>query len=325
MSNSIVSKLVVDSESLTEEKVSSLFKKMDLFVPSEMMGTNITKGKKKKFSETTFYLGILREIASHKPFTLGVEDGANWLTVKKSNIHTFVTINLTGELFNQNKDRIFRFIEDAFSELSGIVAFACSSEDDFWQNNTDPDFYRLRNKSIEGVRLKQCPIIKGRQIVDIEYNPGHSHFIGDVWFGSCWAMWFGKGFFRYIPNQMLSDYNNCFENKTLASDSIRILLYEDVFDYGNLQSRDKQWFFRKNVGIDEIAHSLMKEPIKQQDPTVEIETLEKLPNGKGMKVTYYYGKSGELVPKSKATTFKSYELDVSGNTISYVESKSGGQ
>lgn len=75
-------------------------------------------------------------------------------------------------------------IDNLFCKYGGIIAHACSAEDDFWQNNMDPKLYSVYGKSLVGVTLKDSPRFKGKEIIDVERNPGHSHIICEMWFGS---------------------------------------------------------------------------------------------------------------------------------------------
>lgn len=91
---------------------------------------------------------------------------------------------------------------------------------------------------------------------EIEKLFSHNHFSKTgLWFGSSWRMWFGKQYFSIITREKILSFSDGYSNIELENDSICIILYKDVWDYENLIHRDIQWKFRKEVGIDEIAHS----------------------------------------------------------------------
>ncbi|MEW9702979.1 hypothetical protein [Paenibacillus sp. SI8] len=316
MTDKIVFSIVIDSSQATVGNVTQWFKSFNYFQASEMKGTFLTKGSLRKYNEKSFYNGIEKELKANKPITLGIEYEDNWLTFKKSSYHSFLTCNLTSDIFAKNKEDILKYIDLFFEKYEGIVAYACSSEDNFWQNNTDIDFFGIKNKSMNNVRLKPCPVLVGRQIVDVEYNPGHSHFIKDVWFGSCWAMWFGEKFFEFIPNEILSGFNDLYEKKQLENGSLRMMLYENLWESELPRHREIQWKFRRQVGMDEVAHKLMNEPdYNEIDPSIEISTTGEFKHGGVRLITYYFDREGNVVPRSKAMESKSYEFNDKGKVV----------
>ena len=153
-------------------------------------------------------------------------------------------------------DQIIEQLSTFFQICQGRVGFVCSSLDYYWQNNEDPKDYERKGKSLEGVVLKQDPLFRSRQIVDVEMLPGHSHNKFDSWFGSCWTMFFGLSYFQFIPSDVLLSFKDGYETVHFPNGAIRIKLYQDVWDYEDPQNRLIQWNFRRSVGMDEIAHGL---------------------------------------------------------------------
>jgi hypothetical protein len=143
-----------------------------------------------------------------------------------------------------------------FENHNGIIGYAVSENDQKWQNTTDIEEFIKANMSIENLKFTQHHIKKDRLIIDKESFPGHNHFIGYLWFGSAWKMWFGKKYYEYIEKEKLLKFNGCYEKKELKNSSLSITLYKNVLDYDLSENRQLQWGFRNIVGMDEVAHNL---------------------------------------------------------------------
>lgn len=155
---------------------------------------------------------------------------------------------------------------------------------------------------MEGLKFTTSKIGLPEKIVDVEYNPGHSHRYEGVWFGSCYQMWFGRPYYEFISKEKLQSFRNCHENMELENDAVRITLYEDIWDFDNPANRERQWDFRRSMGVDEVAHALLekpKKPRKPVDPMVEFQ--KKTENGVGYEwVINYADEKNKPIEKSKA-------------------------
>ena len=171
--------------------------------------------------------------------------------VKEKDVRVIFSLKLLKE--NQ---RIERMLEELMCNGYGICATKCSSMDDFLQNLESIDLYSHYKGSIKGKRTTHHPDRPRKKIIDIECNPGHHHLKAGIWFGAYHCMWFGKDFYQYIPKEKLKVFSDCYENIELENEVLRITLYEDMWDYENPLNRNRQWDFRRSVGIDEVAHSL---------------------------------------------------------------------
>jgi hypothetical protein len=129
-------------------------------------------------------------------------------------------------------------------------------------------------------------------------------------------MWFGQKYFTYIPKEALLSFQNGFETIELEDGSLRITLYEKIGYYDNPENRKIQWDFRRKVGMDHVAHQLLEEPIIDEfpDPSIQINT-ENLQHGGIRGITYYFNNFKEVVPRSKATSKYSYEVDCNGDIL----------
>lgn len=212
-------------------------------------------------------------------------------------------------------DDVIQYVSNVMKEHCGIVSFMSSAEDNFWQNNMDVQYFTLKNKSLSNYKLIPKPMFPDKEIVDVEANPGHHHYTDGAWFGSSWTMWFGKEYFKFIPKEILTGFKNCYENIEFSEDLLRIKLYENIWDYELYENREKQCAFRKWTGIDEVAHTLIKQPKTVDDPAISIQTEDSCKYGGIRRITYYFNRDGNVVTKSKAQVSKIYELAQSGDVL----------
>lgn len=209
--------------------------------------------------------------------------------------------------------RIECMIEDTMCTGQGIFALKCSSMDDFLENLDSISGYRYYKGNIKGKKTTHPRNMPRKEIIDVEYNAGHSHMEEGIWFGSYHCMWFGRDFYQYISKEKLQAFSNCYENVELENDVIRIMLYKNMWDYENPVNRNRQWDFRRSVGIDQVAHSLHgKKKKKVTDPVLEI--LAKDENGNEV-TRFYFTSHGKNVRKSQATVERTYTHSPDGKLL----------
>lgn len=251
----ILFKFICYSEDITLEMVKEWCAEVsNCFTPERMRGVYISNQKSCKYNKKKLYNGLEKELNSQKTL-LSLFDEKNRFTISKNaqeNDTATISLIIDKSLVLVDIDGMI----DSFMSQCGIVAFKCSLDDDFWQNAEDLSYYTSENKSLEGIKTKTRLYGNREEIVDIEYNPGHSHTARGIWFGSCYRMWFGKAYYQYIEKQELQKFDNCYENKELENDVIRITLYEDMWAYDKRENRKIQWDFRKRTGMDEATHRL---------------------------------------------------------------------
>jgi len=105
---------------------------------------------------------------------------------------------------------------------------------------------------------------RDKYLIDLESVPTHHHFImtGDkLWFGACAIMYFSELYYKYIPKEKWERFSDCEENIVLENGLRKVVLYNDLSDFENPDNRKKQWAFRKQLGIDEVAHKLIHDDI----------------------------------------------------------------
>jgi hypothetical protein len=103
---------------------------------------------------------------------------------------------------------------------------------------------------------------RDKYLIDLESVPTHHHFIktGDkLWFGACAIMYFSELYYKYIPKEIWEEFTDCEENVNLENGLRKIVLYNDLTDFENPDNRKKQWAFRNQLGVDEVAHKLIQD------------------------------------------------------------------
>lgn len=318
MSERINIDIILNSEEVNIQDLKTWVDIMSYFNPISMMCKKLTRGKFRKFNKEIFYKNIESELFEEDNSII-IKDDRNYISIyRNSNKKEVISLLciLEQDIFEENKKFILSLLNKFMVENKGIVAHVCSLDDWFWQNNEDLHVYQIRSKSIENIKIKKSEIFTDKDIVDIEFNPGHFHNVNGLMFGSCWMMWYGEGFFKYIPKQVLENFKECYENKQISEDCIRITLYENPWQYGKEENRDKQWSFRKNVGIDEIVSILEENNDISDDIDATIEISEGEFEHGGIRLfKYYYDAEDNLVEKSKAFKSIIYELDKDGKIV----------
>lgn len=257
-------------------------------------------GKRTQYSKDTLYEYLETNITTDKMSLTLTKDKNKFSIVKDGVALRTVTlsINLLKEQTSEPVDQLI----DKYMAEDGIVAYKCTMEDFFWQNETSISSYTCRKRGLEGLKFTTSKIGLPEKIVDIEYNPGHSHRYEGVWFGSCYQMWFGRPYYEFISKERLQSFRNCHENVELENDAIRITLYEDIWDFDNPANRERQWDFRRSMGVDEVAHALLEKPRKSRkhvEPMVEFQ--KKTENGVEYEwVINYADEKNKPIEKSKA-------------------------
>jgi len=176
-------------------------------------------------------------------------------------------LNIFGRL--QNRD----IIEDIIADLDDDILFA------YLHNQTDltlsrSNKYRSWERKLgvvpDYVKYHENPRFSGgerdKYLIDLESVPTHQHFIltGDkLWFGSCAIMYFSELYYKYIPKEKWEGFIDCEENIVLESGLRKVVLYNDLSNYENSGNRNKQWTFRNQLGIDEVAHMLISQSRSQ--------------------------------------------------------------
>lgn len=187
------------------------------------------------------------------------------------------------------------------------------------QTVTDPAYWRINKLKIpDDVELYPDPgdwRKEGLMLINEETLEGHEHIQktdDKLWFGSCWQMYFSNLYYKYIPKELFDSFTNCEENIILENGIRRITLYKDPSQFELPESRARQWAFRRQLGIDSIAHELM--PSRRRKEPAELPVLisiKKAEHG-AIRVTRFLDANKKLVVPSKALFKEIIEYDESG-------------
>lgn len=152
-------------------------------------------------------------------------------------------------------------------------------------------------------------------LINEETLEGHEHIqkTGDeLWFGSCWQMYFSDLYYKYIPKELFDSFTDCEENIILENGIRRITLYKDPSQFELPENRARQWAFRRQLGIDSIAHELM--PSRRRKEPTELPVLVSIKKAEhgAIRVTRFLDANKKLVVPSKAVFKEVIEYDASG-------------
>lgn len=314
--DSIKISIYFENEEITKANMIKWYQEMLFFKPTKIKGTHFEGGRTCKFHDNKF-LKVVEEEINYEDFIIRLNDeDLNLLSLRHSKAFgAHIDMSITKELLPTAILDLLNIVDSFFIKHKGIVAFMCSSEDYVLQN-ANLNHYQWAGLPTDNLHLKQSHLNPNEKEVDTEYNPGHSHYPHDLWFGSCWAMWYGDSYFQYIPKEILKNFKNCHENKELEDGSVRILLYDDIWAFDTSDHRERQWSFRKQTGIDAIAHQLSNIPVIIHDADSSIELFNgNFEHGGVKKAKYFFDKNGQVVPKSKAIGYKTYEFDKIGKLV----------
>lgn len=238
------------------------------FTPLVMSGSKLTGGKRIPFLAERFFTGLEQELMeSH--ISVHLSDRQNNLFITGDRERTKTVIFTV--LIHKDKDcnPVDELIEKYMSR-HGIVAHKRAGEDHFWQNATNPLYYSAYGRSMDGVKLTKRKTGPAGELIDIEANPGHDHISTRIWFGSCYQMWFGKDYYRFIPREKICGFTDCFENAELGNGVQRVTLYENMWDFDLPKSRETQSAFRRSLDIDRVAHAVESVKLPPSNPDIEI-------------------------------------------------------
>jgi len=313
MENGIVIKIIMKNKGISLK----LFKEFySLGFNFETIRYNYKKkATTKKFSEENFDELLSKFLDGNDNFEVDAyNNGPCMISIRRTeqNCNLMITIELNK--FIVNRESIFYKTNEIFENSLGIVGYICAREDMLWQNVEQLDYYKVHNKAYNERQLIPSPYFSDDKIIDIEQNPGHYHIVNNIWFGSAWAMWFGKEYYNYIPLKRIESFNMAYENIPLKGSARRVLLYKDVLSYEDNDNRYIQQKFKNVTGMDEVAHILMNKPKENIDSTIEI--IEGVFEHGGTKqIKSYIDNDNSLIEKSKASKVEICEMVLNDNKV----------
>ncbi len=312
MKKGLYARIMIDRQTMSDDMITSWFDMFTVFEPLQMRVSTYKKGKTYKYNSNVFLKEVLK---SHFESTRATSSLMNNTANSMESVSitsgyyadniTWLTIKINENTYNISGMQLIQNLRKFIAAHGCIVGYVHSGYDDFMQNNEDIDYYKIYGGDLTKVKYKEDPRFKGEKIIDIEPNPGHSHIGHGIWFGSAWLMWFGQGYFNYIPKQVILAQTYVYSNKAISDDVVEVQLYEKIEDYAKIKNREIQQRFRDELAIDRVAHQLpMTGYIDLTDPLCEIKDVD---NQKYL--IYYLDKNGELTIKSKSISSTRYLIN----------------
>ena len=281
-----------------------------------------TSHKKTKFNEELFYSDLLGALKQRIRFSTSVsQDFNNSFTLRYDYISNVITIVVFVEDYGPEKNYI-NSINKLFCQFTILTAFIRNQDDGMLSTAYKISSYERRGIDTSTLKKKINTPFKD-EVIDIEQFSRHSHEYGGIMFTSTYIMWFGKDFFRFVPQETLTSFKDCVSNETLDNGTVRIQLYENINDFNTEETDRRQWAFRRHTNIDEVAEQWNLDYLKmassnKSGANMEIET-GKFEHGGVKLVKMYLDSENRPAPKKLAYKMKCIEYDSAGKVISEYE------
>ena len=274
--------------------------------------------KSRKYNKDTFYDLLFISLNKSVTFCSSVsKDVRNSMTIRYDDIANVITLMIRSKECKDESEFLSK-ISYVLNETKFISASFRDRLDSIFSTTNDISFYE--EKGIDTSKLKK--VIRATfndEVLDIEQFSGHSHEYGGIEFTSTYLMWFGKDFFRFVPQETLTSFKECVSNETFDNGTVRIQLYENINDFNTEETDRRQWAFRKHTNIDKVAEEWNKEylAMASKDKSGANMTIE---NGNfehgGVKlVKLYLDKDNNTTTKKHAVKVKCVEYDSAGNVV----------
>ncbi len=274
--------------------------------------------KKTKYNEAVFIESINEAYKANNRFNAGISlDLDNSIRIRFDCISEITTIILRTNMVKDIDD--YSKSIDSFIESHNIVsAVLRSSADNHINSSLEPEIYKTYGVDTDNLKMIYSPTLH-KDIVDIEQFSGHGHEFGGILFTSAFLMWYGANFFRFIPQDILQSFSDCWTNETLKNGTVKIQLYADIEDYQSELAIKRQWAFREFANIDKVAedwHSEYYAIAATDHSSANMEILTGVfPHGGVRQVRMYLDKDGKNTAKKNAAKYVYKEYDSSGKVI----------
>jgi len=306
--------LTFQKDELTHERITDLIGKLQVFVPETM---RISRGNPEPYSAQGLGALVKRMLQRSGFTSLEIEGDGCRFRISKNHKYAGWHLRLPYELANHHLAEIAQLVDTFMVQHQGVVAYACEANDNFYQNCSDYGMWEDSGLNMDSLVIEKDEAFKNRYRVNLESLPGHSHVVsGELWFGSCWTMWFGPEYYRYIPQAELLSCEEVLANRKITDDVICVQLYEDVWEPERPEHRKIQRQFREQVGMDVVGHAWEKQGLEQvpKNPAIEILHVESS-EGAVVAVHTYLDANGAVVPRSLAVACRIREMDAKGHVI----------
>lgn len=284
--------------------------------------TPATLHKKTNYNKATYYDYLYSSFEKRIRFSAPLsQDFNNTFMLRYDDISNVITMMM------HSKDCIdesefLNNLNDLLNSTKIINATFRDRLDGLLSGSNDISFYE--EKGIDTYKLKKVINLPFKyEVLDLEQFSRHRHEFGGIEFTSTYIMWFGKDFFKFVPQETLTSFKECVSNETLENGTVRIQLYENINDFNTEETDRRQWAFRRHTNIDEVAEQWNLDYLKmassnKSSANMEIET-GKFEHGGVKLVKMYLDSENSPAPKKLAYKMKCIEYDSAGKVISEYE------
>lgn len=273
--------------------------------------------------------------------TLDINEAIIMETINKNDLFSIKLIRSIEDVsisFYYNYERLFstNYSSDNYNADTVLFIIKCFSkylkggwveESKFsgWNMSLEPSFWEYKKRPIFNplpVIPLPSPLYPDYKQYSKEHIPNHTHRMNineQLTFTAAWQMYFGKVYYKFIPKPLFDDFKDCEENVILAYGVRRITLYKNPDDFLQPENIRRMWSFRRQLGIDSIAHELTfdKNRIEPENLPVLI-TKQNCAKGQ-TKVTRFLDKNYQLINSDKAVYKEIKEYLDDGITVVYEE------
>lgn len=309
-------RIIFENKYLSLENVLTWINKAPGFVPDKFKSDVVTKGIAIDYNEEEFSICFIKEMSKNAfVFITCLDLNGNKFMFNKGRKASSLIIDLNILSKLELQDWI-AFTNEFFEKGHGIVACIYPEDDYFWQQNTDLGQYEKYGRTVNDLKIIKVDSVT--TMVDPSSLPGYASYVNDIWFGSTWMMWFGPGYFQFVPQERLLEFDEAYKIETLSNKTVVIQLYEDYREVRKNESRAVQWSFKNYFKIDELVSILQLNEVRVKninpDPSIEVFNTN-CSHGGARLVRLYLDSCNKSVPRSEAVLEVSYELDSNGNTV----------
>jgi len=313
--------IIIDIEIDNSDIIKNSIKKIHSIFQYSLRGSEVVYDSEKTEMNEFFIPSRFDQLT----FTL--DKGEIWIQISENNsLYRICFYHIDYTNFNEIESLLVNDFKNSIRFVylhEGIDELLSNSEVLFqWKRNK-----RLLPSFIDVIPNPSYTNRLEMEIIILESLPGHSHQMNHyansdkLWFGACWQMYFSPIYYKYIPKPLWDEFTDCYEHKVFENGLRKITLFENPEDYDLSESRAKQWAFRRQLGIDSIAHEVCPRLNRQQfEPENLPVVITKKNCQKGQtRVTRFLDANKKLINSNKATYKEVKEYLDDGITIVFEE------
>jgi hypothetical protein len=277
-----------------------------------------TLHKKTNYNKATYYDYLYSSFEKKIRFSAPISrDFNNTFMLRYDDISNVITIMIYSKDC-KDEPKLLNKLNDLLNSKKIINASFRDYEDSLLSTAYKISSYERRGIDTSSFK-KKINIPFKDEIIDIEQFSRHRHEYGGIEFTSTYIMWFGKDFFKFVPQETLTSFKECTSNEKLENGTVRIQLYENINDYNSEEADRNQWAFRRHTNIDEVAEQWNLDYLKmasnnKSGANMEIET-GKFKHGGVKLLKTYFDMNNKSVPKKIASKVVLTEYNYSNNVV----------